>query len=70
MKKMRFKEGSRPTVRKDLVVGGVYGNCQFAQEMQEYEGTKVTIEEVITDQRQYKINDDNEKYFWNDKMFK
>ena len=70
MKKMRFTVGSRPTVRKDLAVGGIYGNCQFAQEMQEHEGSKVTIEEVITDQRQYKIKDDNKTYFWHDKMFK
>ncbi|MCK5431437.1 MAG: hypothetical protein KAJ03_01770 [Gammaproteobacteria bacterium] len=70
IRKMRFKVGSKPTIRKDLVVGGIYGNCQFAQEMQEYEGDKVTITEVVTAQLQYKIKEDGASYFWNDKMFK
>lgn len=67
---MKRKVGSKATIRNDMKIGGIYGNCQFSLEMAEFEGDKVTITEVIEDQRQYKIDADGGTYFWHDKMFK
>lgn len=67
---MKRKVGSKVKIRNDMVIGGIYGNCQFIMEMQEFEGDKAIITEEIEEQRQYKIDADGSKYFWNDKMFK
>lgn len=67
---MKRKVGSNAKIRNDMNVGTTYGNCEFTVEMQEFEGDKVAITEVIEEQSQYKIKEDGGVYFWHDRMFK
>lgn len=67
---MTYTIGSKQTIRNDLVVGGIYGNCQFAVEMCDFIGQKVTIESYDSEQMQYKIQDSGCKYFWHGSMFR
>ena len=45
---MRYKAGDRVRVRKDLVVGNVYGGVLFDKKMCSYLGKIVEISEVYT----------------------
>lgn len=67
---MKYKVGSKQTIRKDLILGGVYGNCQLAVEMCEFVGKKATIVSYDVGQKQYKTKEDGCKYFWHESMFK
>lgn len=64
--------GDKATVRTDLVIGGVYGNCEFVAEMQDFSGNVVTIIEVIEyrpGKFNYKILEDKDIFTWNEEMF-
>lgn len=45
---MRYKAGDRVRVRKDLVVGNVYGGISFNEEMSMFSGKIVEISKVYT----------------------
>ena len=70
---MKFKIGTKKSLREDLIVGKIYGNCEYTLGMNEFEGEKVTIVEIIEylpNRFSYRIKEDNVKWQWNFKMFK
>lgn len=70
---MKFKIGTKKLLRDDLIVGKIYGNCEFILGMNEFEGEKVTIVgiiEYLPKRFSYMINEDNKKWQWNFKMFR
>lgn len=65
---MKYKVGDRVRVRKDLVVGNVYGGSHFTRQMYKLLGKIVRISEVYTDF--YRIDAmDYEYCSWTDAMF-
>lgn len=70
---MKYKVGQKATIRKDMIVGRGYGMSEFVTEMQAYEGDKVIIteaKELNKHLSEYKIEEDDGKYVWSNKMFK
>lgn len=63
---MRYKVGDRVRVRKDLVVGNVYGEILFGEEKRSRIGKIVEISKVYT--KFYRICDDP-LFAWSEDMF-
>lgn len=66
---MNHEIGDKVRIRRDLIVGSAYGNCEFVKEMSAFLGKRVTIAEILPKEEQYRIDIDNGRYYWHDDMF-
>ena len=64
---MKYKVGDRVRIRKDLVLGQVYGGCSFVEGMQKLAGEIVYIAEVNEWRGDYRIKQYG--LYWTDEMF-
>jgi len=63
----KFKPGDKVKVRKDLEIGRVYGDNDFAKNMGKFRGKIVTVDE-LTSLGNYRIEEDNNDYIWTNEM--
>jgi sulfur relay (sulfurtransferase) DsrC/TusE family protein len=63
-----FKVGDKVKIRTDLVPNELYDSLEFRNEMMEFCGREAEIIEVDED-GDYRIDLDEESWFWNDEMF-
>lgn len=64
---MKYKVGDKVRIRKDLVMGGNYGDSVAVDDMVDMGGNVVTIERVGN--LGYYIEEDPDGYCWTDEMF-
>lgn len=64
---MKYKVGDKVKIRKDLLLGELYGSCLFVGDMQNLCGKTVRITEVNEELEHYRI--DSSHRYWTDKMF-
>ena len=64
---MKYKVGDKVRIRKDLVMGGNYGDSVAVDDMVDMGGSVVTIERVGN--LGYYIEEDPDGYCWTDEMF-
>lgn len=64
---MKHKVGDKVRIRKDLVLGELYGSCLFVGDMQNLCGKTVRITKVNEALEHYHI--DSSRRYWTDEMF-
>ena len=65
---MKYKVGDIVTIRQDLKLHKEYGNDSVAKNMLNFTGKKATITKIYPD-RDYKIDIDDNTWYWTDQMF-
>ena len=63
---MKHKVGDKVRVRKDLIVGEVYGKYKFVNSMKPYMGKSMII--ISVDNHAYYFKEDKNKWCWTDEM--
>jgi hypothetical protein len=71
MNKEDLKVGTKVKIRKDLVPGEDYEDCQFTDEMNKFKGKIVTIKsiDIVYGDYKYYIEEDEEGWSWTFTMF-
>ena len=65
---MKRNIGDTVIIKKGLVVGDVYGACEFVREMSLLSGNEATILKVEPNGTEFKLDVDNKKYTWDTAM--
>ena len=65
---MKYKVGDKVRVREDLIVGEIYHNCYFIEDMEKYKGKETAITEIRDSYRKKYMVDLTKQWIFGESM--